>query len=204
MAYMNGQPGPFGMGQTFLDMYGGDLPDDGLAQALLQGSDTGTPVPSAPTHATSPSTAPDPMLMHQAMTAFGETGGVYPQLAPGKSGIYNPSSHDPDSASQLRLARSWMARVRLVNPKVNEKAEPGSNPIEQRAWQDAMSAAVAANGVAMPSGVTHYYLRQGPMPASAPSWAQGKPLKTFGPFINTGGGDVPKGPDMYIDFFGGH
>lgn len=112
--------------------------------------------------------------------------------------------HSSMGANQLRLARSWMARVRLVNPKVNEKAEPGSNPIEQRAWQDAMSAAMTANGVAMPSGVTHYYQRQGPMPASAPSWAQGKPLKTFRPFINTGGGDVPKGPDMYIDFFGGH
>ena len=197
---MNGRP--HGFADTFLDMYGGNLPDTGLGQALL--SEHGDPSLAAPAVTLAAPGGPDPILLHQAMTAYGETGGVYPQMAPGKTGIYDPASYDPASAAQLQLARAWLARVRLVNPTVHEKAAPGANPIEQRAWQGAMDGAMAAKDIPIPDGVSHFYLRQGPMPAKAPPWAKQKPIKTFGPFINTGGGDVPKGPNMYIDFFGGN
>lgn len=198
MANPNGNPIPYGLGDAFLDMYGGNLPDGGLGQDLLQGTED---IRFAPPATAAPGN-PDPMLMHQAQTAYGETAGLYPQDLAGRTGVYNVSGWDPDSAAQLQAARQWIERVRLVNPKVHEASPDLSNGVQRSAWQRAMDAASGAATLEMPPGVSHFYMRQGATPLSAPKWARQMPIKTFGPFVNVGG-SVAKGPDTYIDFFGG-
>ena len=174
----------------------------GLGATLAQG---GMPVPqqSGPTQtAQSPADPADPDYLHQVRTIYGETSGVYPQLLPGKSGLYHPQNWDPASADQLQTARAWIAGVRLRNPVVHEASADTSNGVESMAWKHANDAAQQAQTMQLPQGVNHFYIREEGAPDQDPNW--GKPYKSFGPFINVGGNkNTPAGAKTFIDFYRG-
>lgn len=52
--------------------------------------------------------------------------------------------------------------------------------------------------------VTNFFLRQDGIGHQAPrTWPETlKVIVTVGPFNNVGGGDVPRGPNAYSDFYG--
>jgi len=54
----------------------------------------------------------------------------------------------------------------------------------------------------LPVNVTHFFIRQEGQGSQKPPWAENMILsKSYGPFRNIGGGDVPKGDKTYIDFY---
>lgn len=149
-----------------------------------------------------------------ALTAFGETGGLYPQQLPRPPGakdwsIYDHRTWDPKSYQQLQEARQDVAKVRERNSVVHERNGSGSrNPIVRRAWRDCVAAANNASKSDLPPDVRHFFLRQeGEGPQYKKEWfPDGKrptPYRSYGPFVNPGGGDVPKGSNTYIDFYRG-
>jgi RHS repeat-associated protein len=139
-----------------------------------------------------------------AQAAYGETSGLYPQLIPGAKGIYNPNNWDPDSFANLQGARKYIADVRERNQDTRLAKPSGNNPIEQRAWKDCQDAAKEAENWNLPNNVKHFFLRQNGVGPQKPGWAgNNNPYATFGPFVNVGGGDVPSGSAVYIDFYQG-
>ncbi len=139
-----------------------------------------------------------------AMTAYGESSGLYPQLNKKGGSIYNRNNWDPESFKQLQEARKYMADVRKRNKKTHQYKPGGNNPIEQMVWQDSVRAAEGTVTWSLPKDVKNFVMRQG-RELQQPDWATGlTPYATFGPFINVGGNkDVPKGPETYIDFYQG-
>ena len=131
---------------------------------------------------------------------YGETAGLYPQLTLGTN-PHRSSNWNAISLKQLQTARSWIAEVQSRNHNV-KYARPSSNdPIEQQVWHLSLIAALEA-GELSPETVRHFFIRQEGVGPQTPSWAAGDTsYRSFGPFINVGGGDVPVGPATYIDFY---
>jgi len=153
--------------------------------------------------------APTPAAVGQARTIYGESSGLYPQLQAGGANLYHPADWDSQSADQLKTAREWIAGVGLRNPKVHGKSADLSNRTERMMWNVATDAAQGAQKLQLPPGVDHFFMRQEGKGHQKPPWGkggtpyEGAPYKTFGPFINVGGGRVPAGSKTYIDFYQG-
>jgi hypothetical protein len=144
---------------------------------------------------------------------YGETSGLRPVWKNPK-GPRHPSNHDLDSVRQLLAARQWIGEVALnrgrqgvADPTYLTRRERKSTDVV-RVWQDCQLAASTAWGRSDPTGkAMHYLLRKGGTPQAGglprrPNWARGYvPARSFGPFRCVGGGDVPAGDDIYIDFF---
>ena len=131
-----------------------------------------------------------------AKAAYGETNGLKPEK--GKDGKV-----DEKSKENLTEARAAVAEVSRRNGFVHRKdGSKGKDKASQDAWKDSVKASeMKAN---LPAGVRHFFLRQDGEGRQAPDWAgDKKPYVSFGPFINPGGGDVPKGNNTYIDFYQG-
>jgi RHS repeat-associated protein len=138
-----------------------------------------------------------------AEAAYGETSGLYPQQAT-KGSIYNSKTWDNDSYQNLQDARSYIADVSGRNTYVRSYRPTGSNSFEQEVWNACNVAADNASNLSIPSDVNHFFIRQNGTGRQNPDWAGNlNPYKSFGPFINTGGGDVPKGNQTFIDFYRG-
>ena len=121
----------------------------------------------------------------------------YPQLLPGTRSPYDPAHWDPVSAAELQEARAWVSEVQSRNNNVHSSQPRGNNPIEQRQWQLALDAETMAGNLSPPA-VRHFFIRQDGIGAQAPGWAGAQnPYRSFGPFINPGGGDVPRGSNTY-------
>jgi hypothetical protein len=137
-----------------------------------------------------------------AKGAYGETSGLYAQKKDPQGSIYDPANWDSASQADLQEARRWIAEVRRRNPTMNDYRPHGNNPIETRQWQLASEAADKPD-IASPTTVKKFFIRQeGVGPQLPPdSWKGWVLHKSFGPFVNTGGGDVPKGNGTYIEFY---
>ncbi|HEY8095028.1 MAG TPA: hypothetical protein VIE65_02905, partial [Methylobacter sp.] len=118
------------------------------------------------------------------------------------SSIYNMDGWDPASATNLNMARTWIAEVQKRNHTMKYVDKPnGSNSIENNQWQLAENAAKNASNIS-PADVQHFFIRQDGVGKQVLPYApNAKPYMSFGPFINTGGGDVPRGDNTYIDFY---
>lgn len=198
--FQNNQVEP-GLGWGLLNMPGNQPSAPGLGATLMQGAKlpAAAPLQAMPSPATSDAGQD---FQHQVRTIYGETSGVYPQLLPGKTGLYHPQNWDPASAAQLQTARAWIAGVRLRNPVVTENSADLSNGVESMAWKHANDAAQQAQSLQLPPGVDHFYIREEGQPDQNPDW--GQPYKSFGPFINVGGNKhTPAGNTTYIDFYRG-
>lgn len=142
-----------------------------------------------------------PVVFQLAEVAFGETAGLYPEHGE-HSSVYDPKSWSPLSAKALHDARREIAAISKINPAVG-RARPSSDPISQQAWRYCMLA--AQDAVVYTSRYRYFFLRQRGIGLQKPSphsgFGQGTPGKSYGPFINSGGGDVPKGKHTFIDFY---
>jgi RHS repeat-associated protein len=162
----------------------------------------------------------DPYGLSQegAEAAYGETSSLYPQLTTLPKGqahkqddIYRPSDWDPTSYQNLQAARQYIADIRERNKQTRMKdGSKSKNDIEKKAWSDCEAAAKKAESSTLADGIDQFTIRQGPIipgqhdptePGFTPTWSAGLIHYQEGPFINTGGGDVPKGPDTYIDYW---
>lgn len=139
-----------------------------------------------------------------AMAVYGETSGIYPQLLPKTRNIYRRQNWDPASFEKLQEARKYIADVRERNKNTMVSKPCSENAIEKMIWKDALDAAAGAENWNLPKNVRHFFLRQEGVGPQKPGWATGMtPYATFGPFINVGGGDVPRGSTAFIDFYQG-
>lgn len=141
-----------------------------------------------------------------AMAVYGETSSLYPQqLKKGK--IYNSKTWDTESYKQLQEARKSIADIYERNKRMYTKKPSGNNKIEQKTWQDSEAAAKQAESFDLPSNVKNFFIRQeniGPQKPTKEQWGDfDPPITSYGPFINVGGGDVPKGSKTYIDIYEG-
>jgi hypothetical protein len=142
-----------------------------------------------------------PIAFPLAEVIFGETAGLYPEHRKGGS-IFNPQSWTPSSVKALHDARREIGAVYKVNSVVG-KGHPSADRLSQLAWHYCMLA--AQDAVFYTSPYRYFFLRQQGMgrqrPHARSGFGQGLPGKSYGPFINGGGGDVPKGMHTYIDFY---
>lgn len=137
---------------------------------------------------------------HAARVVYGETSGLYPQGIDPNRSPYDESNWDPKSRDDLQEARRWISAVQERNSNVQSAHPHGSNPIEQRQWQSSKDAA-SSMGADIPPEVNQLYMIQkGVGPQLAP-WDNVVLHKTFGPFRNVGGGQVPRGDGAYIQFY---
>jgi hypothetical protein len=124
----------------------------------------------------------------RARVVFGETSGLYPQ---------------PDSAASARLleqARENIGVVSSRNPRTHSnQPQDFQNPFEARAWADSVQAATNSMDASLDPIINRLYLRQEKSDQRVPTYTPLVP--PLGPFNNVGGGDVPKGPNTYIDFY---
>ena len=137
---------------------------------------------------------------HKAAVIFGETSGLRSEVGKNGKPITTPGA-DPN----LKKARENVADVSARNGRVYSRTPSAAelkNPQVRAAWQASQAAAAASNG-SLPG--YNFFIRQagvGPQrPSARAGWGQGKPVREYGPFINVGGGDVPKGPKTYIDIY---
>jgi RHS repeat-associated protein len=141
----------------------------------------------------------------KAEVGYGETSGLVPERAANapkkKKNPYDPSTWDPASAKELQDARENIMDISERNKTVH-KATPGDSPIEQQVWNANMDAAENSNGSM--SG-DYFFIRQAgrgrQRPPRSAGFGQGKPIRSYGPFRNVGGGDVPRGNRTYIDIY---
>ena len=136
---------------------------------------------------------------------YGETAGLVPERAanadPKKKSPYDSSTWDPNSTQQLQDGRTNIMDISDRNSNV-KKATASDNPIEQQAWN--ANADAAKNSKGSTPG-KYFFIRQEGVGAQHPSkragYGQGTPIKSYGPFRNVGGGDVPRGNSTFIDIY---
>jgi len=146
----------------------------------------------------------DKKTKKRAEAIYGETSGLTPQLLNPKRSVYDPKNWNSDSAKKLHRARIGIGIVSERNPKVNyaEPSDP-NNAIQAQTWSLAVDAGISAgDDTALDPRVTHFFLRQRGTGRQTPPWPELTRYYSMGPFNNVGGGDVPKGPNTYIDFYG--
>jgi len=102
---------------------------------------------------------------------------------------------------ELQQARRHIMDISDRNHTVH-RAKPGKDTISQSIWDDNMQAATKSDG-SLPGN--HFFIRQEGIgrqrPEANKGWGQGKPIRSYGPFRNVGGGDVPRGDRTYIDIY---
>ena len=136
---------------------------------------------------------------------YGETRGLYPQQSK-RGSIYDPGTWEISSEIGLNSARRAIGEVSLRNDRVHRvDGSECQDAISHRAWIDSEAAALDVDNLdsLLPPKVTRFYLRQEGIGKQRPSDlpANLKPVQSYGPFYNGGGGDVPKGNRTYIDFY---
>ena len=137
----------------------------------------------------------------RSTVAYGETRGLYPQLKDPGMNLYNRSSWEDASFAELQRAREWIAIVSERNPVVHAEEPIKGNYLEERAWGLSAEAAKRANQEGLPPDAKNFFLRQEGVGPQDPGWDDLEKYESIGPFQNTGGGDAPRGPKLYIDFY---
>jgi RHS repeat-associated protein len=144
-------------------------------------------------------------LEEKSKVVFGETGGLVPQKksdAPKNANPWNNATYDPQSAAELKKARTHVADIFERNKTVYSSS-PENNKIEQRVFQDCRDA--AADSMNQDMAGRFFFIRQDGIgnqhPPEKAGYGQGEQLTSYGPFRNVGGGDVPRGDSTYIDIY---
>lgn len=151
---------------------------------------------------------PTPLEERKAEVGYGETSGLIPEKsadAPKHANKYDESTWDPASTQDLQNARTNIMDISERNGTV-KRATPDdpNNSIQQAAWQANVSAAKNSNGTG--PGKYFFIRQQGKgrqRPPKSAGFGQGKtkPVHSYGPFRNVGGGDVPRGNRTFIDIY---
>ncbi len=135
-----------------------------------------------------------------ASVVFGETSGLTSEVDKNGKPVTTPGA-DPN----LDTARENVADVSKRNSGVyshTPTAEELKNPQVKAAWEASQAAANDSKG-SLPG--KYFFIRQEGVGKQRPSqragFGQGTPIKSYGPFKNAGGGDVPSGSRTYIDIY---
>ncbi len=137
----------------------------------------------------------------RARVIFGETSGVWPALKDPNGRVHDPNNWDQASADELARARAYIGVVSERNSRTHSAKPDFSKPLDRLQWNRALEAAQAsraADGTLDPA-IGRFYLRQEGSAQKIPKYDTLTP--PIGPFVNVGGGDVPRGNQMYFDFF---
>jgi len=129
--------------------------------------------------------------------SWGETSGLYPH----SKHLYQPDKWDQTKTLQLLQARAAINEVGKRGEKV-KRATPARGTIEQKMKPYHLIENFPAidSEIADPT-VKWFYLSKYPdSPKAHPSVGNSEIIKTYGPFYNIGGGDVPKG-STYVHFY---
>jgi hypothetical protein len=116
----------------------------------------------------------------------------------------NPKKDDPQSAADLQKARENIMDIAQRNVKVHHgQPQDPNNPIQKRQWDNNRAAARLSDGSLRGN---YFFIRQNGVgnqrpPESAGFGQDGAPVVSYGPFINVGGGDVPRGNETYVDIY---
>ncbi len=129
----------------------------------------------------------DQEIGRRAQVIFGEARGL------------SPRSDIAGSADQLETARENIGVVSARNPRVHSSQPDFQKPLDRPAWAAAVQAGTNSMDVSLDTSINRFYLRQDKSDQKIPTYTPLTP--PLGPFNNVGGGDVPKGPETYIDFY---
>ena len=129
--------------------------------------------------------------------SWGETCVIYPT----EDNLYNPNEWDQVKTCELLKARAGIELVSTRNTGVR-KARPGNGSIEKILEPyhyienfPSVDTEISDNSVRW-----YYISKDADKPAVHP-WVTGTVrIKSYGPFYNIGGGDVPRG-NVYIHFY---
>ncbi len=147
-----------------------------------------------------------------ANISWGETAGLYP-ITPGLSKdavtpaiLYNPDQWDPTSVNQLLKARAAIEIIAKRNSKVQSGIPNLDNDVEKELMPyhakpvlRAMEAEVDRE-VRTDRDVRLFYISPNAVEAHHPADNESQLVVSYGPFWNTGGGDVGRGY-VYIHFY---
>ena len=145
---------------------------------------------------------------HISKVSWGETSGIYPTSNvdnPSAKDIYNPENWDSDKLTELLKAR---AAIHLIGNKRNSnvrKSDCGMRGIEKTlaSYHLTDNFPDVDDEIANDETVKYFYLsseERVKTPSINSNNYRQECVKTYGPFYNIGGGDVPKGR-VYIHFY---
>lgn len=133
--------------------------------------------------------------------SWGETSGIYPTAnTTNPTGIYNPANWDPAKICLLLRARAAVHAVGARGERVHRDS-PGTSAIDRalKPYHFTENFPAVDGEIANDAGVRWFYL--GTTATTMHTGIRNPVLvKSYGPFFNGGGGDVPRGP-VYINFF---
>jgi hypothetical protein len=128
--------------------------------------------------------------------SWGETSGIYPS----RESLYKPDKWDQEKMCELLRARAAVNDVAKRNSDVR-KAKPGPGSIEQMMRPYHCIENFPDRDKEIDDEVKWFYLSSfSDKPLSHPGTTKTVIAKTYGPFHNIGGGDVPRG-DVYLYFY---
>ena len=141
-----------------------------------------------------------------AEAIFAETRGLYPQSIDPNRPIHDPQNWDRRSHRQLTGARRAMGAISERNDRIERlDGSQFRNPLEARQWREAATAARIRGTTDTPPDAAWFNIRNAdvePHPQRRHS-ALGnvRYWRSYGPFVNVGGGDVDPGRNTMIDIY---
>ena len=146
---------------------------------------------------------------HLSKASYGETSGIYPTKNvdnPSQTDIYNPTNWDSNKKQELLKAR---AAIHLIGTTRNKNVRNATCPTNTTLAKTLAAYHLTDNFpsvddvIANDNDVKFFYLssqKKVETPSIDSRYYDQKCVKTYGPFYNVGGGDVPKGK-VYIHFY---
>jgi hypothetical protein len=146
--------------------------------------------------------------LSRARTIYGETASLYPQLKSPSANIYDRSNWQDSSWSALWDARALIGVISRRNGDTRQDDQShNANALVQRQWNQAVWPAQSSSNLRVPANVQFFYLRDGNVaPRPSPSfpgrlYVRTSVYKSYGPFVNNGGGSFGRSDKVYIDFY---
>ncbi|CAN5552825.1 hypothetical protein BH10PSE14_BH10PSE14_41860 [soil metagenome] len=146
--------------------------------------------------------------LSRAQSIYGETASLYPQLKSPTGNIYDRATWQDTSWSALWDARALIGVISRRNSSTRrDDQSKNTNPLVQRQWNQAVWPAQSSSNLRVPANVQFFYLRDAnvaPRPsASFPGklYVRTSVYKSYGPFVNNGGGSFGHSNKVYIDFY---
>lgn len=147
-------------------------------------------------HPISPLTVKTTGKLTLSEVSWGETSSLYPT----SENLYKPDRWDQDKLCDLLRARAAVHDVARRNHQVR-KAKPGQGNIDKLMFPYHCIENFPAKDRTIDDGVRWFYLSSfADKPISHPGTSQTVIVQSYGPFHNTGGGDVKRG-DVYLHFY---
>jgi hypothetical protein len=147
-------------------------------------------------HPVSPCTVTTTGKLTLSEVSWGETSGIYPS----RENLYKPDKWDQERMCELLQARAAVHDVATRNSDVR-KAKPGAGNIEQMMRPYHCTENFPDPDKEIDAGVKWFYLSaHADKPVVHPGTTKTVIAKSYGPFHNIGGGDVPRG-EVYLHFY---